>query len=843
MDFTRARRSVPILEPDRHAEALTLAAARLLGSGEASAAFEYADRRCRLPGKPAASDVLVRGLATLATGWTDWSTGDLARAARGDPTDRLVNLARLRFAEDEATSREAVRLLLENPSADLGAIRAAITRLTKLGDRAVAHFDLVDGRLGGRVLWAGSPSATLEVVGADGVWRHDLVDDTGSALSELLGHAAHVQVRPAIARPNAYRILVDGDVVAQGPLWPRATRRTARAAGPRVAPPLDVPKRAAIRVVIPVYDDFDATRACLASVAAETLARPDVQVVAVDDATPDPRIARLLDDMAARGQIELRRNPSNLGFIGAVERGLADAMGRDVLLLNADTVLPRGAIDRLAEAVYGAPDIGTATPFSNNGEYVSFPRHGEAHPAPDPKEAARIDAVAARVNAGRVVDLPNGVGFCLFIRHDCLKAVGGLCEVYHRGYFEDLEFCVRARRAGFRNVCATSLYVVHHGTLSFKTDKRALVLRNLRLFRRRFPEFEAECAAYVAADPLRAARAAIEAEIPPKERIRLIVAPADSAVATERTRHLRLGDTAVVLATWRAVGGRTLVSLRHRGEAPPRALDFRFEDEADALSDYLIRLVPHRIEVCGAHPPPRALVDRLTALGAPLDILAGDFDPSEGRASTETSPLIASFERWLDVLADRWDKVVTVDRLTESLLRSHLKGSPLAERLGHRPRAKTGRDARSKPSIGSSATSLGVVMPRPSPEADLFVQGLSHRLRLRSPDRRVVVLGRGVDDLALMARGNVFVTGEMSADDHHRAIVQYGIGALVLPDVSTDVALFERLLTETGLPGAAFDWSFGHFSAKTPFLLMDPRDRDRDSLAVIADWFVARLAT
>jgi GT2 family glycosyltransferase len=86
----------------------------------------------------------------------------------------------------------------------------------------------------------------------------------------------------------------------------------------------------------------------------------------------------------------------------------------------------------------------------------------------------------------------------------CLDAVGVLSSRYDRGYLEDVDFCLRAREHGFRNVCAPSVYVGHAGSRSFGSGKRSLVVRNLAIIERRFPNYRAECAAFVALDPLRA---------------------------------------------------------------------------------------------------------------------------------------------------------------------------------------------------------------------------------------------------------------------------------------------------------------------------------------------------
>ncbi len=191
-------------------------------------------------------------------------------------------------------------------------------------------------------------------------------------------------------------------------------------------------------------------------------------MVIVDDAGPDPAIKSLLASYSERGGVDLLENPFNLGFVGSVNRALLNCPRGDILLLNADAILPPGAIDRLSRAAHTAANIGTVTPLSNNGEFTSFPVPFGPLPCPDEATIAAIDAAAQRVNDRTIIDLPNGVGFCLYIKDACRQAIGLLNDAdFVDGYLEEVDYCLRAAEAGFRNVCACDIYVGHVGGTSF----------------------------------------------------------------------------------------------------------------------------------------------------------------------------------------------------------------------------------------------------------------------------------------------------------------------------------------------------------------------------------------
>ena len=103
------------------------------------------------------------------------------------------------------------------------------------------------------------------------------------------------------------------------------------------------------------------------------------RMIVIDDCTPDEDLRALLEERASQGRFTLLKNEENLGFARSVNLALQQRQDGDVLLLNADTIVPRGAIDRLAAATHLEADLGTVTPLSNNGEFTSFPRPNTAN--------------------------------------------------------------------------------------------------------------------------------------------------------------------------------------------------------------------------------------------------------------------------------------------------------------------------------------------------------------------------------------------------------------------------------------------------------------------------------
>jgi hypothetical protein len=235
-------------------------------------------------------------------------------------------------------------------------------------------------------------------------------------------------------------------------------------------------------------------------------------VVVVDDRGPDPAIGRYLDELAAAGRVTLLRNDHNLGFVQSVNRGMSLHGDRDVVLLNSDTEVANDWLDRLSATAHSAPDIATATPFSNNATICSYPFDGWTGGVPGRLGLAALDAVFAATLPGRPVDIPTAVGFCMYIRRDALRQVGLFdAERYGRGYGEENDFCMRALKSGWRHVLAADVFVFHEGNVSFGPEKLELTQHATRILCEAHPDYPQRVQEFVARDPARPLRDAIDA--------------------------------------------------------------------------------------------------------------------------------------------------------------------------------------------------------------------------------------------------------------------------------------------------------------------------------------------
>ena len=262
----------------------------------------------------------------------------------------------------------------------------------------------------------------------------------------------------------------------------------------------------AIDIIIPVYNAYDDLQRCLDSVRRTTA--PKHRIILIDDCSPDGRIAACFETLrnAADPRLVLLKNDSNLGFVGTVNRGMALSQN-DVVLLNSDTIVTSGWLEKICRCARSDQHIGTITPFSNNAEICSFPNFCEDNPLPQGMSAEDVNRAIESAALPLYPEIPTAVGFCMYIRRELLKKIGLFdADTFRLGYGEENDFCMRAVAAGWRNVLCDDTFVQHVGSRSFDTKKLALAEENMQRLLAKHPDYMRQVMAFIAADPLQPIR-------------------------------------------------------------------------------------------------------------------------------------------------------------------------------------------------------------------------------------------------------------------------------------------------------------------------------------------------
>jgi N-acetylglucosaminyl-diphospho-decaprenol L-rhamnosyltransferase len=222
-----------------------------------------------------------------------------------------------------------------------------------------------------------------------------------------------------------------------------------------------------LSVIVVSYNTRDLLRRCLQSLAEAANEGLSLHTIVVDNASPDGSAAMVAAEFPS---VELVRNERNLGFAAATNIGLKRANARYLLLLNPDTEVKAGALPALVSFMDAHPRAAVAGPSLVYGD--GTPQHS----------CFRFPTLAmqfldlfplhhrllnSRLNGRYPLDqktpfeVDHPLGACMIIRPRVLEQVGLLDEGFFI-YCEEVDWCWRAKKAGWRVYCVPEAVIVHH---------------------------------------------------------------------------------------------------------------------------------------------------------------------------------------------------------------------------------------------------------------------------------------------------------------------------------------------------------------------------------------------
>lgn len=235
-------------------------------------------------------------------------------------------------------------------------------------------------------------------------------------------------------------------------------------------------------IIVPVYNKWPYTAACLKSLA-ENTGKYTFEVIVVDDGSSDESGQAI---PAIEGLTYIQ-NEKNLGFVGSCNKGAARARGEYLVMLNNDTEVTPGWLDELIDTLEhepGAGLVGARLVYPNGllqevGGIIFSDGSGWNY--------GREQAVERpEFNFLREVDYCSGA--CIALRTELFHRLGAFDEKYAPAYYEDTDLAFRVREAGLKVFVQPASTVIHHEGITSGTDLSSGMKRYQRVNQKTFVE-------------------------------------------------------------------------------------------------------------------------------------------------------------------------------------------------------------------------------------------------------------------------------------------------------------------------------------------------------------------
>jgi len=221
-----------------------------------------------------------------------------------------------------------------------------------------------------------------------------------------------------------------------------------------------------ISVVVLTYNTRDLVLHCLGMFCADAI-RDGWQIIVVDNGSTDGTAQAVAEQFP---DVEIVRNEHNLGYAAGNNRGLRRANGDCVILLNSDVLADAASLRALCRYLQAHSQVGAVSAGlrTANGQPQAYAYGGDPSPGYLLKRNVRRWLGLKPLHDWAVsepIDTDWVSGACVAVRREVFEQVGLLDEQFFL-YFEDIDWCLRMRHAGWQVVYNPIISVTHLGGAS-----------------------------------------------------------------------------------------------------------------------------------------------------------------------------------------------------------------------------------------------------------------------------------------------------------------------------------------------------------------------------------------
>jgi len=224
-------------------------------------------------------------------------------------------------------------------------------------------------------------------------------------------------------------------------------------------------RRPRVLLAVTFYNGRAFARRTMESIARIQHGDFDLDVLVLDDSSPEPGFSEFLEELSREAGAIYYRSPRNLGIPRNVNLGLATAqrLAYDyVVISNSDVIYAQDALETMFRVASASPQVASVTAWSTNVDPYSIPNGTELYV--ETQEVADLIGSTLSAEFGdAALEIPAGISFAMMVPVEVLETVGLMDPVFGRGYGEESDWSARAMSAGLRHLLAQGAFVYHAG--------------------------------------------------------------------------------------------------------------------------------------------------------------------------------------------------------------------------------------------------------------------------------------------------------------------------------------------------------------------------------------------
>ncbi|MBZ9570421.1 glycosyltransferase family 2 protein [Methanobrevibacter sp. TMH8] len=242
-----------------------------------------------------------------------------------------------------------------------------------------------------------------------------------------------------------------------------------------------------LSIIIVNYKTHDLTKNTVNSVLKTV--KSSYEIFIVDNDSQDGSYQKLestFQNEISSGKIKLIANDSNQGFAAANNIAIRKSKGNFILLLNSDTIVKKGSIDIPLEYIKHNNDIGAIGPkiLLPNGDLDKAAKRSFPNPKNSFYRLFGLSKISKNSNSDNynldnldpdeVYEVDSLVGAFMLVRNETIIEIGLLDEDYFM-YGEDIDWCYRIKKAGWKVIYYGKVDIIHYKGSSSKKQKSKLI--------------------------------------------------------------------------------------------------------------------------------------------------------------------------------------------------------------------------------------------------------------------------------------------------------------------------------------------------------------------------------